>query len=99
MIPVTENKTGWDAWSENEAIEAQSRYEARKARLIREKSDSDKRLANKAEKKLKALDIESAETELEKSEIERKKAIIAAAMARAREKQNQHSGSENEPND
>jgi Na+-translocating ferredoxin:NAD+ oxidoreductase subunit B len=99
MIPVTESKTGWDAWSEEEALQSQKRYEARKIRLIREKSDNDKRLANKAEKKLKALDAESAESVVEKSEIERKKAIIAAAMARAREKQNQHNGSENEPND
>jgi Na+-translocating ferredoxin:NAD+ oxidoreductase subunit B len=99
MIPVTATKTGWDAWSEKEAHQAQKRYEARKARLIREKLDNDKRLANKAEKKLKALDTESAKTEIERSEIQRKKAIIAAAMARARERQNQHNDSENEPND
>ena len=44
---------------------------------------------DKAEKKLKELDAESASTEKDKLEAERKKAIIAAAIARAKEKLNQ----------
>ena len=54
--------------------------------LEREERDNTKRLAVKAQNKAKALDLESATTDAEKIEIERKRAIIAAAMARAKEK-------------
>ena len=65
---------------------ARNRYESREKRLEREELDNVRRLALKAKNKAKALDLESAKTEDEKSEIERKRAIIAAAMARAQEK-------------
>ena len=98
MVPVTQ-ETGWLAWSQSKADEARTRYNLRKARLIREATDNDQRLAAKAEKKLKALDIESAVSDAEKLEIERKKAIIAAAMARAREKQPAQNNIAEETND
>ncbi len=96
MIPVTGSQTGWDAWSEEDARLAQERYLSRQKRLVREEADNDERLKRKAESKLKALDTESASNDAEKSEIERKKAIIAAAMARAKAKQEE---SEQESND
>jgi len=98
LIPVTK-ETGWAAWSQEQANLSRQRYELRNARLVREAADNDKRLAAKAEKKLKALDVDSAQSETEKLEIERKKAIIAAAMARAREKQQAQQLESEEPND
>jgi electron transport complex protein RnfB len=86
MVPVTGKATGWDAWSQELADLAKNRYESRAKRLEREELDNVRRLALKAKNKVKALDLESAKTEDEKAEIERKRAIIAAAMARAQEK-------------
>lgn len=86
MISVTGDKTGWDAWTKDQANLAKDRYETRQKRLDREELDNTKRLAVKAQNKAKALDLESASTDAEKKEIERKRAIIAAAMARAKEK-------------
>ena len=86
MVPVTGKATAWDAWSQELADLAKNRYESRATRLEREELDNVRRLALKAKNKAKALDLESAKTEDEKAEIERKRAIIAAAMARAQEK-------------
>ena len=86
MLSVTGDKTGWNAWNEEQAKIAKDRYESRQKRLEREELDNTRRLAVKAQNKAKALDLESASTDSEKSEIERKRAIIAAAMARAKEK-------------
>jgi electron transport complex protein RnfB len=97
MIPVTGAQTGWDAWSAEDAKLAQKRYLSRQDRLIREESDNDQRLKRKAENKLKALDIESAADDAQKLEIERKKAIIAAAMARAQAKQLDHVKLQDDP--
>ena len=98
MQPVTK-ETGWAAWSQEQADLSRQRYELRNARLIREVADNEKRLAAKAEQKLKSLDVDSAQSDAEKLEIERKKAIIAAAMARAREKQQNQKSESQEPND
>lgn len=89
MIPVTVELTGWQAWSSEQAQTAREQYHSRKQRLIREKADNDKKLADKAAGKLKALDGEIANTDAEKAEAERKRAIIAAAIARAKEKLSQ----------
>jgi electron transport complex protein RnfB len=86
MVPATGEATGWDAWSQELADLAKNRYASRAKRLEREELDNVRRLALKAKNKVKALDLENAKTEDEKSEIERKRAIIAAAMARAQEK-------------
>jgi len=86
MVPVTDKATGWDAWGQELADLAKNRYESRAKRLEREELDNVRRLALKAKNKAKALDLENAKTEDEKSEIERKRAIIAAAIARAQEK-------------
>lgn len=85
MIPITQT-TGWQAWTQEQADTAKKRYETRQKRLIREESDNSKRLAVKAKKKLEALDTTLATSDEERAEMERKKAIIAAAMAKAKEK-------------
>ena len=85
MINVTGNKTGWDAWSPELAQMSRSRYEARDARLDREERDNNDRLAKKAAAKLVVLNAENPDSETALKEQERKRAIIAAAIARAQQ--------------
>ena len=84
MVEVTPGKTGWDAWSQQQAHAARARHDFRAARLQREKQENDARLAAKAAAKMAALHSEPTATPEEKAEKERKRAIIAAAMERAR---------------
>jgi electron transport complex protein RnfB len=84
MLPVTADKTGWAAWSQEQADAARTRHDSRTLRLQREKTENDARLAAKAAAKLKELDNESALSDEEKTEKERKRAIIQAAIERAR---------------
>jgi electron transport complex protein RnfB len=84
MLPVTDERTGWDAWSQEQADAARSRHDFRTMRLQREKDENDARLAAKAVQKLKAVTDEVSNTPEELAEKERKRAIIAAALERAR---------------
>jgi electron transport complex protein RnfB len=84
MKPVTAGKTGWAAWSATEADAARARHDARKLRLQREKQENDARLAAKALAKLAEVDASDAKNEAERVEKERKRAIIQAAIERAR---------------
>lgn len=45
MIPVTGSKTGWDAWSEQQADAARKRHDARRARLAAEREAAEARAA------------------------------------------------------
>ncbi|UTY56147.1 electron transport complex subunit RsxB [Massilia sp. erpn] len=83
MYPVTET-SGWAAWSQTDAESARARHDFRAARLQREREENDARLAAKAVAKLAAVDRLSPENDAEQAEKERKRAIIAAAMERAR---------------
>ncbi|MBK4736953.1 electron transport complex subunit RsxB [Noviherbaspirillum pedocola] len=89
MIEVTPGRTGWDAWSQEQADAARARYVFRDMRLKREKEENDARLAAKAAAKLKALEAESASSPEALAEQQRKKAVIAAAIERARQKREQ----------
>ncbi len=84
MLPITKGKTGWDAWSQTQADQSRQLYTLRNQRLIREKQENDDRLAAKAAAKLVTLEAEPAMNEEEIASKERKKAIIAAAIERAR---------------
>ena len=84
MVDVTPGKTGWDAWSQQQADAARERHEFHLFRLRREKEENDARLAAKAAAKLKAAAAEPTLTPEEKAVQERKKASIHAAMERAR---------------
>jgi len=86
MINITDEKTGWDAWSPELAQLARTRYEARDVRLDREQRDNDERLAKKAAAKLVAVNAENPDSEEAIKEQERKRAIIAAAIVRAQQK-------------
>lgn len=91
MVDVTPGKTGWDAWSQEQADAARERHDFRTFRLQRGREENDVRLAAKAVAKLKEVEAESTLTQEEKTEQARKKAIILAAMERARLKKEQAS--------
>jgi Na+-translocating ferredoxin:NAD+ oxidoreductase subunit B len=82
MVAVTGTRSGWDAWSAPQADEARQRYAFHRQRVEREQRENDERLAGKAQAKLADLEGQSqiADPEL----LERKRAVIEAAMARAK---------------
>jgi len=80
---ITGDRTGWDAWSQAEADQALERYESRKSRLAREEGEHAQRLEAKAKAKLADL---PAHTHDDAQDAARKRTIIEAALARAREK-------------
>jgi electron transport complex protein RnfB len=88
MVPRAEDplgeRTGWAAWSQEQADAARARHDFRSERLQREKEENDARLAAKALEKMRAVTAEQANSAEELAEKERKRAIIAAAIERAR---------------
>lgn len=86
MIDVTGSHTGWDAWTPEWADISRKRYHDREHRLDREEKDNNARLAKKAAAKLLAINAEYISSEDAKKEQDRKRAIIAAAIARAEKK-------------
>ena len=90
MSPVTET-TGWAAWTQTDADTARERHDFRSMRLQRDKQENDARLAAKAEAKMAAVQALDPADDAAAAEKERKRAIIAAAMERARLKKEQDS--------
>jgi electron transport complex protein RnfB len=82
MEPVSGPLTGWAAWGPEQAEQARQRYHFRQHRIERDKRDNDARLAAKASSKL--ADLENQTLHTDPVVIERKRAIIEAALARAR---------------
>jgi electron transport complex protein RnfB len=79
---VTGTATGWQAWTQAQAQEALERYRLRQERLQREAREHDDRLEEKAQAKL--ADLPAQTHGAEGAEAERKRAVIEAALARAR---------------
>ena len=50
LVDVTSPKTGWEAWSPQQAADSRARYEFRAARLARNKREQEERLAARAPK-------------------------------------------------
>ncbi len=86
MLPVTGERTGWDAWSPAQADEALARYQARGQRLARHEIEHQDRLEQKALAKL--ADLPAHTHGAQGAEAERKRAVIEAALARARARKN-----------
>lgn len=84
MTPVTGSATGWQAWSPAQAAESQRRYQQHLARTARSEQENAQRLAIKAEAKLADLPAHSRHTDPDV--LDRKRAVIEAALARARAK-------------
>lgn len=81
---VSGERTGWSAWSPQQAAEGLDRYEFRQARLQRDEVEHAQRLEDKARAKL--ADLAALTKDAEGDELARKKSVIEAALARAREK-------------
>lgn len=79
---VTGERTGWQAWSAGQADEALERYRLRQQRLAREALEQEERLERKARAKL--ADLPGQTHGAEGAQADRKRAIIEAALARAR---------------
>ena len=82
IVEVTGPRTGWDAWSPTQADEARQRYAFHRLRVERERRENDERLAAKAQAKLADLQSQSLITDPEL--LQRKRAVIEAAIARAK---------------
>lgn len=80
MVSITGDKTGWAAWSQQQADAARARHDLRTVRLEREKLEHGFMLAERAAR------MREASSPNEKAEQDRKKALIQAAMERARQK-------------
>lgn len=79
---VTPQQTGWDAWSPAQASTALARYTARQLRRERAAREHADRLEAKARAKL--ADLPAHTHHAEGPELERKRSVIEAALARAR---------------
>jgi electron transport complex protein RnfB len=83
---VTGDKTGWAAWSAEQAGTARQRFESRKKRLVREEQAHQQLMQAKAEHKLADLASHTKGTD-STPEVDRKRAIIEAALAKAKARQ------------
>ena len=81
---ATPGASGWAAWSAAQADEARERYAVHLQRTDRDRLENDERLAAKA--RIKLADLESASSLTDPAALERKRAVIDAAMKRARER-------------
>ncbi|MEY2685299.1 MAG: hypothetical protein RJA09_2443 [Pseudomonadota bacterium] len=79
---ATGERTGWAAWSPAEAQAARGRYEQRLTRLAREELAHHTRQDHKAQEKLQNLAAHSKITD--PVQLDHKRAVIEAALARAR---------------
>lgn len=84
LVNVTGERTGWQAWSQAQADEALARYQFRSVRLQREAAENAERLERKARDKL--ADLPALTHGATGAELDRKRAVIEAALARARAK-------------
>ncbi|MFM0224486.1 electron transport complex subunit RsxB [Paraburkholderia dipogonis] len=95
LPPVTGEATGWDAWSQAQADAARARHDRREARLAREREAAEARAAARRAGSAPAAQVTettqanaaapSAAPAMDDAEA-RKRAIIQAALERARKK-------------
>lgn len=82
LVPVTDDRSGWQAWSLAQADQARTSYHATQRRRARTQREHDDRLAAQAAAKLADLPAHSRQTD--PATLDRKRAVIEAALARAR---------------
>ena len=82
MEAVSGERTGWDAWSQEQADTARQRYDFHVLRLQRDKAENDLRLEEKAQAKLADLPAHSLHTD--PAVLDKKRGVIEAALERAR---------------
>jgi electron transport complex protein RnfB len=76
--------SGWKAWSPEQAATARQRYEFSSYRRKRDEAEHDQRLEEKARMKLADLPAHSQHTD--PAVLDKKRAVIEAALERARQK-------------
>lgn len=86
LVKVSDNRTGWDAWDRQLAANARDRYDFRQFRTQRDSHEHDERMLAKAQHKHDH--IEAASKLTAPADLERKRDVIAQALARARAKRN-----------
>lgn len=79
-------------WTRERAQRARAQYEFRQARLTRERMERDARRHEKLNSKHQTFTAEHPPEQFESAEIERKRASIQAALARARARRNPSNG-------
>jgi electron transport complex protein RnfB len=86
LVNASGDRTGWAAWSPEQADRSRARYHARCDRLERDRREHDERLLAKARAKLSEVTV--ADPLGGSSSVESKRAVIEAAIARARARLN-----------
>jgi electron transport complex protein RnfB len=82
LVPASGARSGWQAWSLEQADEARERFEFHRFRLDREREENDLRLAERA--RLKLTDL-AAHSRIENPAVRAaKRAVIEAALKRGR---------------
>ena len=84
---VTGQRTGWSAWSQSEADTALNRYEFHSLRRTRNKGQSPEQDLKSGKKPGLESPGQVARSEADSAVIDKKRAVIAAALARARARQ------------
>jgi Na+-translocating ferredoxin:NAD+ oxidoreductase subunit B len=84
MIDVTPGRSGWGAWSAAQAATARDRYAFHQTRVERDAIEHAQRLAEKAQAHL--ADMAGASKLTETDDLQAKRAVIEAALARAQRK-------------
>jgi len=82
LVEATPGRTAWDAWTPAQADEARDRFAFHRLRLERDRTENEDRLARKAADKL--ADLPAASRIDDPAALDAKRAVIEAAMARAR---------------
>lgn len=82
MESVSGERTGWAAWTAQQAATARKRYEFHNIRQQRSRQENELRLEEKARMKLADLPAHSQHTD--PAVLDQKRAVIEAALARAR---------------
>lgn len=81
---VSGERTGWQAWTTEQAAQARQRYDERKLRLAREQVEHD--LVLEAKARMKFADLEAHSQHTDPAVLDKKRAVIEAALERARAK-------------
>ena len=84
---ISGERTGWQAWTAGQAQQGRERYDSRQRRLAREKDAHAVRLEARAAEKLADLPAHSKITD--GAVLDKKRAVIEAALARSRERRGQ----------
>ncbi len=82
LVNVTGEAEGWNAWSKAQADTAENRYQLHRWLTQRGDEESQQRREDKAQQKLADLPAHSRLTD--PAELDKKRAVIEAALARAR---------------